>query len=282
MIEFRDVYFRYAKKSPDILKGISFKITDGELVALVGKNGAGKTTLLKHIIGLLKPTKGEVWINNENIIKKPISELAQTVGLAFQNPNHQLFAETVEKELAFGPKNLGMPEEEQKRMVQKIAENFNITHLLRKSPLELSGGERRLVSIASVLTMGQKILVLDEPTFGQDYRQKKRLGTYLCDLRNKGVTVFIVTHDIDFILDYFPRVIVLVDGQIIADGESKTILQDELLIQQADLEKPILLEIQEKVAKMTNQEYLPATSEVEFIEKLKDILLQAASQEGKK
>jgi len=270
MIDFRDVSFKYDKKADEeVLKGVTFRIEPGELVALVGKNGAGKTTLLKHINGLLRPTSGEVWIDGENIKKKPVSKLAQIVGLAFQNPNHQLFAEIVEKELAFGPKNLGIPSEEWKQKIEEIATIFNISHLLQKNPLELSGGERRLVSIASVLTMGQKILVLDEPTFGQDYRQKKRLGNYLTTLGKKGITVFIVTHDIDFILDYFPRVIVLVDGQIIADGPTLEVLLDNKLLQQADLEKPILFELQEVLTDITPpQEGMLLQDESTFLKSL--------------
>jgi len=173
MIEFENVSFNYEKKGRTILNDISFKIERGEFVAIVGKNGAGKTTLLKHINGLLKPTNGQVKIEGEDIIKKPISEMAMKIGLAFQNPTHQLFAESVKKELEFGPKNMNIEPEVIEKKIQKIAEHFEIIHLLDRNPLDLSGGEQRLVSIASVLTMDQDILVLDEPTFGQDYRQKK-------------------------------------------------------------------------------------------------------------
>ncbi|HUT79671.1 MAG TPA: ABC transporter ATP-binding protein [Candidatus Bathyarchaeia archaeon] len=249
MIEFKSVSFSYDKKGRSILNDINLTINKGELVAIVGKNGVGKTTLIKHINGLLKPLVGEVFINGENIHKKRLSEMATIVGLAFQNPNHQLFAETVQKELEFGPKNLGMKEEERKKLSYVMAEQFHITHLLEKNPLELSGGERRLVAIASVLTMDQQILVLDEPSFGQDYHQKSRLGNYLHELTRKGITVLIVTHDIDFILEFIPRTIVLQDGRIVADDQSKNILINKLIVEESDLDTPILLDLQEELMK---------------------------------
>ena len=182
MIEFTDVSFKYNGNSNPILKNISFQIQKAEFVAIVGKNAAGKTTLLKHIIGLLRPQHGTVKIDGIDISKIPISKIAAKVGLAFQNPNHQLFASTVYKELEFGPKNLEVNKEERKQVIEQLAREIRIEHLLERNPLELSGGERRIVAIASVLTMNQKILVLDEPTSGQDYIQKKRLGEFLKNL----------------------------------------------------------------------------------------------------
>ncbi|NHJ41296.1 MAG: ABC transporter ATP-binding protein [Asgard group archaeon] len=246
-IEFRSVNFSYEKRKQNVLNDISLNISQGELVAIVGKNGAGKTTLLKHINGLLRPLSGEVWIDGENIKKKKLSEMAQVVGLAFQNPNHQLFAETVEKELAFGPRNLGYELEKREELVQKIAEKFNITHLLDRNPLDLSGGERRIVSIASVLTMNQKILALDEPSFGQDYKQKRILGNFLHELAANGITVVIISHDLDFILEFFPRVIVLNEGRIIADNKTIEILSDLKLLNETDLISPITLSLLNKL-----------------------------------
>ncbi|MHA1213096.1 MAG: energy-coupling factor ABC transporter ATP-binding protein, partial [Candidatus Heimdallarchaeota archaeon] len=156
-------------------------------------------------------------------------------------------------ELEFGPKNLGIKDEELSKLALDIAKEFQITHLLEKNPLELSGGERRLVSIASVLTMNQQILVLDEPSFGQDYRQKKRLGLFLQSLTERGVTVLIVSHDIDFILDFAPRLIVLKDGTIIADGKTRDILSNKSLIEESDLDVPLLLELQEELKTVTDK-----------------------------
>ncbi len=271
MIEFTDVSFSYDKKGTTVLNNLTFKIEKGEFVAIVGKNGAGKTTLLKHINGLLKPTMGEVKIEDEDIVKKPLSEMAMTVGLAFQNPNHQLFAETVQKELEFGPKNLGSDPEEIEKKIQEIAEHFGITHLLERNPLELSGGERRLVSIASVLTMNQSILVLDEPTFGQDYRQKKRLGNFLKSLSEKGITIIVVSHDLNFILDFTQRIIVVSLGEVIKDESTFDILSDETLLKKSDLAQPVLLNLAINLRKRFDDFPVSYNTE-EIVENLKQIL----------
>ncbi|MCG3253814.1 MAG: ATP-binding cassette domain-containing protein [Candidatus Heimdallarchaeota archaeon] len=271
MIEFIDVSFSYDKKGITVLNNLTFKIEKGEFVAFVGKNGAGKTTLLKHINGLLRPTIGEVKIEDEDIVKKPLSEMAMTVGLAFQNPNHQLFAETVMKELEFGPKNLGSDPNEIEEKIQEIAEHFGITHLLERNPLELSGGEGRLVSIASVLTMNQSILVLDEPTFGQDYRQKKRLGHFLKSLSEKGITVIVVSHDLNFILDFAQRIIVLSHGEIIKDESAFDVFSDETLLEKSDLAQPVLLNLATNLRKRFDEFPLSYNS-MELVENLKQIL----------
>lgn len=271
MIEFIDVSFSYDKKGITVLNNLTFKIEKGEFVAIVGKNGAGKTTLLKHINGLLRPTIGEVKVEDEDIVKKPLSEMAMTVGLAFQNPNHQLFAETVMKELEFGPKNLGSDPNEIEEKTLEIAEHFGITHLLERNPLELSGGEGRLVSIASVLTMNQSILVLDEPTFGQDYRQKKRLGNFLRNLTEKGITIIVVSHDLNFILDFAQRIIVVSHGEIIKDGSTFDILSDETLLEKSDLAQPVLLNLAINLRKRFDDFPLSYISD-ELVENLKQIL----------
>jgi len=243
MIEFENVSFSYNPKFSNVLTEITLKIDKAEFVALVGKNGAGKTTLIKHINGLLKPNSGIVKINNKDIAKEPISKMAAFVGFSFQNPNHQLFAQTVQKELEFGPKNLKIDEIEREKAISNLVELFNIKHLLERSPYELSGGERRLVSIASVLTMNQQILVLDEPTYGQDYRQKQRLGSFLKQLTEEGITVVIVSHDMDFIMDFVPRTIVLSRGEIVADGDTSSILSDKVILEKTDLISPIVLDL---------------------------------------
>ncbi|MBK5112021.1 MAG: ABC transporter ATP-binding protein [Candidatus Heimdallarchaeota archaeon] len=271
MIEFVDVSFSYDKKGISVLNNVSFKIKKGEFVAFVGKNGAGKTTLLKHINGLLKPTTGQVKIEEEDIVKKPLSEMAKKVGLAFQNPNHQLFAETVKKELEFGPKNLELEANEIEEKIQEIAEHFGISHLLDRNPLELSGGERRLVSIASVLTMNQSILVLDEPTFGQDYRQKKRLGNFLESLSEKGITIIVVSHDLEFILDFAERILVVSQGEIIKDEQPINVFTNEDLLNKSDLAQPVIFDLVSKLRKHFDDLPLSYNSQ-ELVENLKQIL----------
>ncbi|MHA1124091.1 MAG: energy-coupling factor ABC transporter ATP-binding protein [Candidatus Heimdallarchaeota archaeon] len=243
MIEFNNVTFTYNEDLENAIEDLNFTINKGEFVAVVGNNGAGKTTLVKHINGLLKPKSGSVVINGEDIKKTPLSKMATIVGLAFQNPIHQLFTDSVKKELEIGPKNLGIKKEEREEISNKIAKQLHIEHLLERSPLELSGGEQRLVSIASVLTMDQQILVLDEPSYGQDYNQKKRLGEFLKEISEKGITVIIVSHDLNFVLEYADRIIVLTDGKIIDDGKRSEVLVKEEIYEKTDLLKPIFLEL---------------------------------------
>lgn len=243
MIEFSDVTFTYDKDLDNAIENLNFSVAKGEFVAIIGNNGAGKTTLVKHINGLLKPNNGSVLINGEDIKKTPLSKMATLVGLAFQNPIHQLFALTVKKELELGPKNLGLSEEEREEVSTKIAKQLQIEHLLERNPLELSGGEQRLVSIASVLTMNQQILVLDEPSYGQDYNQKKRLGRFLKEISESGITVIIVSHDLNFVLEYANRIIVLANGKIIADGDKTEVLIKEEIYEKTDLLQPIYLEL---------------------------------------
>lgn len=243
MIEFENVSFKYDSKTDYVLNDITFKINKAEFVAIVGKNGAGKTTLIKHFNGLLKPNEGIVRIDGFDIAKQPISKMASIIGFSFQNPNHQLFAQNVKKELEFGPKNLKTEESDRETTIQNLVDIFQINHLLERSPFELSGGERRLVSIASVLTMNQQVLVLDEPTYGQDYRQKKHLGSFLKKLTDDGITVVVVSHDMDFILDFIPRTIVLSKGKITADDETVKVMSDQPLLEDADLVSPLLLDL---------------------------------------
>ena len=281
MITFQNVFYRYENELKDVLSDVSFHIAKSEFVAIVGKNGAGKTTLVKHFNGLFRPRSGFVKIDGRDIIKNPISKMAAIVGLAFQNPNHQLFAATVSEELAFGPKNLGIKKEERIDLVNLIAKKFNIEHLLERSPHELSGGERRLVSIASVLTMNQQILVLDEPTYGQDYRQKKRLGEFLQELSNSGITVIIVSHDVDFILEFVPRTIVLNDGKIIEDNKTEKIFSNKELMDAADLTSPILLQLSHSLQEFEHK-FPIEIFDYRVIENIKKFFLKSfKTEEGK-
>ncbi|TFF85130.1 ABC transporter ATP-binding protein [Candidatus Heimdallarchaeota archaeon] len=267
VLSFENVSYSYSKNGKKAIQNINFQVQKGELIAVVGKNGAGKTTLLKHINGLLHPTSGIIRVKGEDIREEKLSKMATIVGFAFQNPDHQLFAESVKKELIFGPKNLGRTGEECQQLLQKMAKQFNISHLLHRNPITLSGGEKRLVSIASVLTMNQELLVLDEPTFGQDYQQKQRLGRYFRALTEKGLTIILVSHDLDFIADFVPRILVLADGHLIADGSTKEIFMDKKLLIKADLVEPVLLELSQ-----TLQKHLPSFHPSFLMEEVKDEL----------
>ncbi|HDI12316.1 MAG TPA: ABC transporter ATP-binding protein, partial [Candidatus Bathyarchaeota archaeon] len=196
MIEVRNVYFTYPN-GVEALKEVSLHIDRGEFVAIMGQNGAGKTTLVKHFNGLLKPTKGEVLVDGVNTKEVSVATLARKVGYVFQNPDHQLFCETVEKEIAFALKNFGFDEELIKKRVDWALNLLGLSQYRESSPFMLSGGERKRLALASVLAWDPEVVILDEPTIGQDYAQKEKLRQFILQLKAQGKTVVIVTHDIE-------------------------------------------------------------------------------------
>ncbi|MEM2169028.1 MAG: ABC transporter ATP-binding protein [Candidatus Bathyarchaeia archaeon] len=241
-MEAENVYFTYPN-NVEALRGVSVRILDGEFVAIMGQNGAGKTTLVKHFIGLLKPAKGRVLIDGVDTRSVSVAELARKVGFVFQNPDHQLFSETVEEEIAFALKNFGFDEKTIKERVDWALNLLDLTQYRRTSPFMLSGGERKRVALASVLAWDPKVLILDEPTIGQDAYQKEKLRHFIIQLNHQGKTVIIVTHDVEFAAECEPRVILMANGKIIADGETREVLTDPILIKEASLVLPEMTQV---------------------------------------
>ena len=237
IIEIKNLEYAYPDGTK-ALRGISFQITHGESVAVVGANGAGKSTLLMHLPGVLLPTKGEVRIGDFPVTKQTIPMIRRSVGMVFQNPDDQLFMPTVYDDVAFGPINLGLPVPEVEKKVAEALQTVGAGHLKEKAPYKLSGGEKRAVSIACVLAMSPDILVLDEPGAGLDPKARRRLIDLL-----KGFlhTKIISTHDLDMAFELCERIIVLGEGKILADGAARQIFEDELLLAKAHLEKPFCL-----------------------------------------
>lgn len=229
MIEVEDVYFIYPN-GVEALRGVSLQITDGEFVAVMGQNGAGKTTLVKHFNGLLKPTRGRVLVDDVDTRHVSVAALARKVGFVFQNPDHQLFSETVEDEISFALKNFGFDEKTIRERIDWALTILDLTRYRKTSPFMLSGGERKRVALASVLAWDPKILILDEPTIGQDRNQKERLRQFILQMNHQGKTVVIVTHDIEFVAECEPRVILMANGKIVADGAARNVLTDPDLI----------------------------------------------------
>ncbi len=236
MIEVKDLHFEYDGK--EVLHNVNLRVTDGEFVAIMGENGAGKTTLVKHFNGLLKPTRGEVLVDGLSTKKSTVAALSRYVGLVFQNPDHQLFSETVFQEVAFSLINFGYPEETIKKRVKLILETLDLASYTEDSPFLLSGGERKRVALASVLVSDPKYVILDEPTIGQDHQQKDKLRNFIIQLNSQGRTVVIVTHDVEFVVECRPRVILLSRGSIIADNPYDVIFSDNELIEKASLASP--------------------------------------------
>jgi len=239
-VEFDDVWFEYDKET--VLQGVSFKIRKGLNVAIMGENGAGKTTLLRCLIGVIRPTKGKIIIDGVDSRKSSVAEIARKVGIVFQNPDYQLFSKTVSEELAFGPRNIGVPEESILERVNSALEALNILEYAENSPFLLSEGERRRVAIASILTMDPDIICFDEPSLGQDSYAKKRFGELLSRLSSQGKTIIIVSHDVDFVSESIPWTIVLSRGQIKANGPTEEILTDTKLMDKCGLGTPPIVE----------------------------------------
>jgi energy-coupling factor transport system ATP-binding protein len=244
LIEVKNVYFTYPMEPRvEALKGISLNIQDGEFVAIMGQNGAGKTTLVKQFNGLLKPTKGEVKVDSVSTRDISVAQLARKVGFVFQNPDHQLFSETVEEEVSFALRNFSFDTDTLEKRVTWALNLLDLTEYRKTSPFMLSGGERKRVALASVLAWDPKVVILDEPTIGQDHRQKENLRQFIVQLNSQGKTVVTVTHDVEFVAECNPRVILMTQGQIVADGEAKKILTDSELTLKASIVPPQITQV---------------------------------------
>src|SRR5215467_8555995 len=204
----------------------------------MGENGAGKTTLAKQINGLLKPTQGRVLIDGDDTNKVSVARLARKVGLVFQNPDHLLFSETVKDEVAFGLHNFGFDPEVVDKQVVRTLEALGLSEYAETSPFLLSGGERKRVALASILASEPDYLILDEPTIGQDYQQKERLRNFILQLYTQGKAVVMITHDVEFVAESNPKVILLSKGGIVAQGPADSILSKDDTVNRASLVKP--------------------------------------------
>ncbi|MEW5763085.1 MAG: ABC transporter ATP-binding protein [Bacillota bacterium] len=216
-VEIEDLHYRYPG-GPAALRGVSLVVAAGEMVAMVGQNGAGKSTLARHLNGLLRPAAGRVRIFGRDTARLRVSELARYVGYVFQNPDHQIFRETVAAEVAFGPANLGCPPDEIEARVHAALRFVNLEEKRDANPHLLSRGERQRVALASVLAMQTPVLVLDEPTTGQDYRTSLEIMERVAELNRAGHTVIFITHDMELVARYASRVVVLARGKVVADG----------------------------------------------------------------
>ncbi len=216
-------------EGPTALKSLSLRIGEGEFIAIMGRNASGKTTLVKHFNSLLKPTRGMVTVDGIDTRKATIAELARKVGFVFQNPNDHLFADTVEEEIGFTLRNLGFENGEIRRRINEILERFKLKEYRRQYPRSLSGGEKQRVALASVLAIQPKILILDEPTRGMEYRLKRELMEFLNEYTSQSNTVILVTHDVETVAEYADRVILLSEGEIVVDGNKRDVLSRALL-----------------------------------------------------
>ncbi len=234
---FDNVSFFY---NPDqkILENINLQISSDECVCIIGRNGVGKTTLIKLINGLLKPKSGNVYVEGKNTKNEKISTLSKLVGIISQNPDHMIFSETVLDEIKFGLINIGCNKDDLEQTALEISKKFNLIDYISKSPLKLSGGQKKMLSIASIYALNSRYLVLDEPTIGQDAKQKRIISDLIQEFKKDNKGIIVITHDLDWIAEIATRIIVLSGNGILLDGSPENILSNKKLLEKADLYMP--------------------------------------------
>jgi len=237
LILVNDVDYKYLNGTI-ALKKINLKIYKGELIGIMGKNGAGKTTLIRTFNGLIRPTNGSIYINGVNIKSKTTGTLSQKVGIIFQNPEHQVFSNTVEEEIKYSLKSLNLSKQENQIKTDDILKKFNLDKYRERSPLNLSGGETKKLAVASIFCRDPDILVFDEPTLGQDAKEISFFIELIKSEMKIGKTIIIITHNIEFAMEYISRTILMADGKIIADGPTKKVITNEFLVKKSALILP--------------------------------------------
>ena len=247
LIEFKGVSFVH-QTGVTALSDVSLSIGKGETVAIVGENGAGKTTLVRHTNGLLKPSKGSVVVGGVDTRDTTTATLSRTVGIAFQNPDHQLFSESVENEVKFAMRNFRFGEALVSQRLDWALKFFGLEQYRKSSPLVLSGGEKKRLTLACILAWDPDVVVLDEPTVGQDSLQKEKLTQIFRLLQSTGKTIIIVSHDVEFLWPIQPRLVVMSRGRVVADGKISKIMADRKLLEGARVTQPQLLRLHASLA----------------------------------
>lgn len=240
-VEFRHVSFTYSDNPHPILNDVSLTLHSGERVAIIGQNGTGKTTLIKQINGLLTPTQGNIFIDDVPVADRPTFEWAKQVGYVFQNPNDQLFLDSVKKELLFGVKHIRLNDIETEDRLANIAHLTGLTEFMEAHPLDLSNVQKKFCAIGSVLMMHPNVVVLDEPTGGQDYQGMKRLSELLIRLKHRDRICVAVSHDMKFVARNFDRVVVMTHGEVALDGTPAEVFTDSEALKAAAITPPPLM-----------------------------------------
>jgi len=252
LVQFENVHFRYADDHPQVLKNVNCEIKKGDVIAILGHNGSGKTTLVKHALGLLKPTEGRVLLEGKDTRSITVAQAAHTVGYVFQSPTQMLFAPTVAEELSFGPRNLGYSKETTSSNVDWAIETVHLKEEMGMPPLALSFGQQKRISIAAILAMRSRILMMDEPTAGQDYWNYTSFMDSILQMPGFDSVMFI-THDLDLALIYANRILLMFDGKIIADGSSHDVLSDESLLRSCRILPTSLLRLNKTMFSLTGK-----------------------------
>jgi energy-coupling factor transport system ATP-binding protein len=242
IISLKDVSYSYPDGTA-ALRDVNLEFARGEFAAIIGQNGSGKTTLLKHIVGLLRPTVGEVRIFGKKTSEMSIKEIATKVGYVYQNPDHQLFCQTVYEECAYGLRNLGLSEPEIRRRVGEILRRVGLQGLEKVDTFMLGKGQRQRLAIASTLVMSPEVIIVDEPTTGQDMSQSTSIMELLASLHREGRTVIIVTHNMRLVAEYAERVVVMQAGRVVLDGDVRTVFSQVEKLREALITPPQITQL---------------------------------------
>jgi len=254
VIEIRDLEFVYDKGAP-ALRGVDLSIRRGEMVAIMGRNGSGKSTLVRHINGLLTPSNGEVFVLGQDLTQTTTAQIAQKVGFCFQNPNHQMVSFTVRDELAYGLKVRGAPADEIARRSEEALAFVGLSDSLEEDVFALGKGQRQRLALASVLTLDPEILIIDEPTTGQDQQMTEDIFQILERLNNEGTTILLITHDFEMAARFAKRAVLLKDGQIVFDGAMEELIGQRELLNENSIDQPELTRL---AIKLASDEHFPA------------------------
>lgn len=225
------------------LKGVDIDIFENDLISIIGQNGSGKTTLVRHFNGLLKPTEGSVTVDGELTTGRSVGYLSQKVGYVFQNPNHQIFSETVKDELMVGPKNFKFTPARIKERIDYVVDLFNLEEILNTHPLMLDYTRKKLVTIASVLTFAPKVMIMDEPTGGLDEDGRQLLKKIMKLLHEQGNTVIMISHDMDFVAENTNRIIVMAQGKVLMNSNSTNVFRSREILDKAWIEPPQITQL---------------------------------------
>lgn len=245
MIKVKQLKFKYSENKTYALNGINLQVNQGEYVAIVGHNGSGKSTLSKTLVGLYKPTEGQIWIDNILMSKKTLSAIRPKVGMVFQNPENQFIGATVEDDIAFGLENKQMSRDEMQLAVRKFAQKVNMLDHLDKEPQSLSGGQKQRVAIASTLALDPKIIIFDEVTSMLDPKGKDEVLTIIKELKkDPHKTLISITHDMDEAI-LADKLVVFSQGEVIAVGDPAAILADKNILRQAKIDSPFIYRVSE-------------------------------------
>ncbi len=244
IIEVKDCFYKY-DDGTEALRGINFSINQGEKLAFLGANGSGKSTMFLCLNGILRPQKGQILFNGAplNYSRKELLKLRSQVGIVFQEPDKQLFCSSVYQEISFGVLNLGLDEESTKAIVENVIGELEITPFMKKPTHFLSGGQKKQVAIADIVAMNPKLIILDEPASALDPKHTEIVRNMINKLSEKGMTVVVSTHDMNYALEWADRVIVFESGRILAEGKPEDILSDEELIIKSNLLQPEVIKL---------------------------------------